>query len=100
MAGAKFIPKELRQIEHFFKRETDDEIDWWLNNTCPDICCIDDTQELEFSVDDLEQYDYENLYDKFKDMAKRYNLHVTTDWGGGFIFAAKKGVNDGDRSKG
>lgn len=96
MPGAKFIPKELRQIEHFFKRETDDEMDWWLNNTCTDACCVDDTQELEFNTLDADSFD--GMEDKFKEMAKKYNLHITTDWSSGYIYAAKKGVNDGARS--
>ena len=96
MPGAKFIPKELRQIEHFLNRETNEELEWWLNRDCDGACCVDEDVSLEMGLD-LADY-LPELPDKFEKMAKKYNLHVTTDWSGGYIYAAKKGVNDGSRN--
>lgn len=93
-----FVPKELRQIEHFIRRELGRDYAYSAMCTvvhrvdgcgCADCSSISQFIRIEAVLQDS------TLYKKFKDMADKYDLHIRIERDTGRVWASKKGIKSG-----
>ena len=96
-----FVPKELRQIEHFIRRELGRDYAYRAVCTvvhrvagcgCADCSAISQFIRIEAVLQDS------TLYKKFKDMADKYDLHIRIERDTGRVWASKKGIKSGQVS--
>lgn len=86
-----FAPKELRQIAHFLRREMGEDYYFDVEGGCSCGVCPDISQYVlaEAALSDSK------VYKKFKEMAHKYDLHITIQRDTGRIWATKKGIENG-----
>lgn len=87
----QFVEKELRQIIHFLHREMGKEYYIEVEGGCSCGVCPDISQYVlaEAALSDSK------VYKKFKEMAHKYDLHITIQRDTGRIWATKKGIESG-----
>jgi len=86
-----FAPKELRQIAHFLRREMGEDYYFDVEGGCNCGACPNVSQYIR-AADALAD---STTYEKFKNMADKYDLHITIERDTGRIWAAKKGFSSG-----